>query len=129
MRWLTQTKFCFSAILAVFLLGCVAPADIEIPTDYSGAIDDSVIAPFLEQGVLGKEGVILQYNVYHGDHYNVAAKTCSENRCTLSINLTTYYMSYYDKILKMDAVAEYSSGIWGIIDYTVISETTVRRQI
>ena len=122
MRWLAAV-FMFAVPLS---LACTAPL-VFGTFDYEGATSSSVLDPFLENELMSREGVQLEYNPYHGDSYSAVARSCYANQCTLQINITVYYMSIYNKVMEIEAIAEYSSGAWSIMNYTILSEENVKR--
>jgi hypothetical protein len=117
------------AVAAVLVLGCASQFPLFSGDDYSGAIDSTLIDGFLEQGIINTEGVNIEYKPELGDTYTASIKSCSGDRCVVNLNLTVYYMSFYNKFFVMELDSDYDSGSWSITGYDILFETNVRRDI
>jgi hypothetical protein len=109
-------------VLCALILGCTAPNFLTDP-DYE-AINNSV-EMLLKEGIQGE--VLIQYipeNPQRGDSYSLSYGQCADNLCKVVVDMKTYWMSNYDKIISIDVFANYTGGI---INYLVTSEETVAR--
>jgi hypothetical protein len=109
-------------LLLVFLtLGCTGA---PIAVDYSG-VSDAAAAQILEG--IESQGINYYYVENRGDSFSIGEADCAGYQCTVPVNLTTYYMSFYNKEFEIEMDLEFQNGGWEVSGYDIISEKEVAR--